>query len=78
MNYYLKVLQNYATFSGRARRSEFWYFALFNMIFIILAMVLDRVLGTTFKMGYGVELPYGYIYLLYSLALFIPGLAVSV
>ncbi len=77
MNYYLKVLQNYATFSGRARRSEFWYFALFNMIFIILAMVLDRVLGTTLKMG-GVETPYGYIYLLYVLVLFIPGLAVSV
>ena len=67
MNYYLKVLQNYATFSGRARRSEFWYFALFNMIFVILAMVLDRVLGTTFKTGYGGELPYGYIYLLYFL-----------
>ena len=78
MNYYLKVLQNYATFSGRARRSEFWYFALFNMIFAILAMVLDRVLGTTFEIGYGVKSPYGYIYLLYVLVLFIPGLAVSV
>ena len=77
MNYYLKVLQNYATFSGRARRSEIWYFALFNMIFAILAMVLDRVLGTTLKMG-GFEMPYGYIYLLYVLVLFIPGLAVSV
>jgi len=77
MNYYLKVLQNYATFSGRARRSEFWYFALFNLIFAILAMVLDRVLGTTFKMG-GVEMYYGYIYLLYVLVMFIPGLAVSV
>jgi uncharacterized membrane protein YhaH (DUF805 family) len=32
MKYYLKVLQNYATFSGRARRSEFWYFLLFNLI----------------------------------------------
>jgi len=78
MNYYLKVLQNYATFSGRARRREFWYFALFNMIFVILAMALDRVLGTTFKTGYGGELPYGYIYLLYVLAIFIPGMAVSV
>ena len=32
MKYYLKVLKNYATFSGRARRSEFWYFLLFNLI----------------------------------------------
>jgi len=26
MNYYIKVLQNYANFNGRARRSEYWYF----------------------------------------------------
>lgn len=78
MKNYLKVISNYATFSGRARRSEYWYFVLFNMIFAIIAMVLDNVLGTTFKMGYGVQLPYGYIYLLYVLAILIPGLAVAV
>ena len=33
MNYYFKVLKNYATFSGRARRKEYWMFALFNIIF---------------------------------------------
>ena len=32
MKYYLKALQKYATFTGRARRSEFWYFLLFNLI----------------------------------------------
>ena len=78
MKWYLKVLNNYATFSGRARRSEFWFFALFNMIFAIVAMGIDNVLGTTIKMGYGVSLPYGYIYLIYVLAVFIPGLSVSV
>jgi uncharacterized membrane protein YhaH (DUF805 family) len=78
MKWYLKVLNNYATFSGRARRSEFWFFALFNMIFSIVAMGLDNVLGTTLNMGYEVSLPYGYIYLLYSLVTFIPSLAVAV
>ena len=78
MNYYLKVLQNYTTFSGRARRSEYWYFVLFNMIFAITAMIIDNVLGTTFKMGYGVSLPYGYVYLLYILVVMIPSLAVAV
>ena len=78
MKLYLKVLNNYATFSGRARRSEFWFFGLFNMIFAILAMVIDNILGTTLDMGYGVSLPYGYIYLIYVLAVFIPGLAVAV
>ena len=77
MKWYLKALKNYTTFSGRARRSEFWFFALFNSIFAIVAMGIDNVLGTTLNMGYGVSLPYGYIYLLYVLATFIPGLAVA-
>ena len=73
MNWYLKVLKNYATFSGRARRKEYWMFILFNMIFAILAMVLDRIMGLAIG-GMG----YGFIYIFYSLALLIPGLAVSV
>jgi uncharacterized membrane protein YhaH (DUF805 family) len=73
MNWYLKVLKQYADFSGRARRSEYWYFALFNMIFVICAMILDNVLGIALE-GIG----YGPIYLLYVLAMFIPGVAVLV
>jgi uncharacterized membrane protein YhaH (DUF805 family) len=73
MNWYLKVLKQYADFSGRARRKEYWMFALFNIIFITVAMILDNVLGLTLG-----ELPYGVFYLLYALAVIIPGLAVSV
>ena len=32
IKYYLEALKKYATFSGRARRKEFWYFALMNWI----------------------------------------------
>ena len=82
MNYYLSVLKNYADFNGRARRSEYWYFILFNMIFCIVAMIIDNLLGTTFKfssfMGVQQTLPYGWVYLLYALAVLIPGLAVMV
>ena len=73
MNWYLKVLKQYADFGGRARRSEYWYFALFNIIFAILAMILDNVLGIAIE-GIG----YGPIYILYGLAMFVPGLAVLV
>lgn len=73
MNWYLKVLKNYAVFSGRARRKELWMFVLFNIIFCIVAIVLDNILGTAAK-GIG----YGLIYCLYSLAVLIPSLAVSV
>ena len=73
MNWYLKVLKQYADFSGRARRQEYWMFALFNMIFGFIAIILDNVLGIAME-GVG----YGPIYILYVLAVFIPGLAVAV
>ena len=59
--------------SGRARRKEYWMFVLFNMIFAIVAMILDNVLGIAIE-GVG----YGPLYGLYVLAVLIPGLAVSV
>ncbi len=73
MNWYLKVLKQYAVFSGRARRKEYWMFVLFNMIFAIVAMILDNVLGIAME-GVG----YGPIYGLYLLAIIIPSLAVAV
>lgn len=73
MKWYLEVLKKYAVFSGRARRKEYWMFILFNIIFGILASLLDNKLGT--ELG---DFGYGLIYIIYSLAVFIPGLAVMV
>ncbi len=73
MYWYLKVLKQYADFSGRARRKEFWMFVLFNIIFAFVAMLLDRMFGVAFE-GIG----YGPFYILYALAVLIPGLAVEV
>jgi len=73
MNWYLTVLKKYAVFSGRARRKEYWMFFLFNMIFGIVAVILDNVFGTAIE-GVG----YGLFYFLYALAVLIPWLAVSV
>jgi uncharacterized membrane protein YhaH (DUF805 family) len=73
MKWYLKVMKQYADFNGRARRTEFWMFMLFNIIFMTIAIVLDNVIGTNFG-----ELPYGFFYLIYALAILIPGLAVEV
>jgi uncharacterized membrane protein YhaH (DUF805 family) len=66
MKYYLFVLTNYANFEGRARRSEYWYFFLFNVIFSI---------ATTFA-SLTFEIPY--LDTIYSLAVLIPGIAVGV
>jgi uncharacterized membrane protein YhaH (DUF805 family) len=73
MNWYLMVLKNYVGFSGRARRKEFWMFNLFHILFLIVAAILDTILGTNMS-----PLPYGLIYLVYSLALLLPGLAATV
>lgn len=81
MKYYLNVLKNYATFSGRARRSEYWYFALFNVIFAVAAILLDRAFGTNFSFETAagpIDAFYGYVYVLYILFIFLPGLAVLV
>jgi uncharacterized membrane protein YhaH (DUF805 family) len=74
MKWYLKVLKQYADFSGRARRKEYWMFALFSSIFCVVAILLDNVLGLTISK----DLPYGVFYYLYMLAIFIPCLAVTV
>ncbi|MFA5048097.1 MAG: DUF805 domain-containing protein [Patescibacteria group bacterium] len=73
MKYYLAVLKKYATFSGRAQRAEYWYFTLFNIIFLIIAAILDNLLGLTIK-GVG----YGVIYIIYTLAVLIPSIALTV
>jgi uncharacterized membrane protein YhaH (DUF805 family) len=73
MNWYLKVLKQYADFNGRARRKEYWMFFLFNVIFAVAANFLDGFLGINFMAGL-----YGPIYLVYVLVMLVPGLAVAV
>jgi len=73
MSWYIDVLKKYVTFSGRARRKEYWMFVLFNLIFAIVAMVLDNVLGLANE-----QTGYGIIYTLYTLGVLLPSLAVGV
>ncbi|MEM8527536.1 MAG: DUF805 domain-containing protein [Bacteroidota bacterium] len=73
MNWYLKVLNNYAKFKGRARRQEYWIFVLFNMIFAFVTIILDHLFGLIFD-----GLDWGYLCIIYVLIVLLPGLAVSV
>lgn len=75
MEYYVNVIKNYATFSGRARRKEYWMFALFNIIFSIVASLIDRFTGLSIDIS-GVSI--GIISSIYSLFILIPSLAVIV
>ncbi|MES9682704.1 hypothetical protein CN514_03690 [Bacillus sp. AFS001701] len=43
MEWYLKVLKNYVVFNGRARRTEYWMFFLFNAIITIILSILQSI-----------------------------------
>jgi hypothetical protein len=73
MKYFLYCLQHYADFTGRARRSEYWYFVLFNFIVSILIGLSLGVIAGLLNVPALV-----YLVHLWSLAVFIPSLAVSV
>ena len=73
MQWFLKVLNQYSDFDGRARRKEYWMFVLFNMVFGFAASMLDVALGLIWGVW-----GYGLIQAIYGLAMFIPGLAVGV
>ena len=77
MNWYLKVLKQYAVFKGRARRKEFWMFTLFYIIFSIALAILDELLGTTVSLDRQDIFTLGWFETIYYLATFVPALAVS-
>ena len=65
MNWYLQVLQKYGVFDGRSRRKEYWFFVLFSTLISLLLIAIDSATGTL-RSG------------IYSLAVLVPSLAVSV
>lgn len=72
MQWYIKVWKDALNFSGRARRKEYWMFYLINMLVTMaLAMVDMAILGASPEGGVGI------LSIIYSLALVIPGLALT-
>ena len=69
------VFSKYAVFSGRARRSEYWFFFLFNALIVsvsIVFMLLTAGIGNRRDISRIISLAAG----IYFLATIIPGLAV--
>ena len=61
----------FAVFSGRASRSEFWFFVLFGFLGGIIAIIIDVMI-----LGYPYE-ENGPINLIFSVAIIIPSIAVA-
>ncbi len=62
--------RNYVTFSGRASRSEYWYWVLFAMLVALAAGILDSAIFADTK-----PQPIGGVT---SLILFLPGLSMGI
>lgn len=64
---FLDIVKNkYIKFDGRARRKEYWYFVLVNLIASIILGIIDMIIGMQILGS------------IWSLALLLPGIAVSI
>jgi uncharacterized membrane protein YhaH (DUF805 family) len=69
MNEFITCLKKYATFQGRARRKEYWFFILFSFLFGFGAGILDAAFFRGTKEVFSVIVQLGII---------IPSIAVTV
>lgn len=65
MSWYIQAIKNYRNFSGRARRKEYWMFALISAVIVFVLGIIDRILGIALLSS------------LYSLFILIPELSLS-
>ncbi len=72
MKCYFVSLKKFATFRGRATRSEYWYFVLSMVVFAIGTLLIDIIIGTYQTTGYCV------IYPLFLVAMVFPSISVAV
>lgn len=65
MSWYIQAIKNYCNFSGRARRTEYWMFALISAVIVFVLGIIDGIIGIKILTN------------LYSLFIVIPELALS-
>jgi len=77
IDWYKKVMiDNYANFEGRARRSEYWYFVLTNFLITFASYILIIIIGVITRSPFIGILGLILIFI-YDLASLIPSLAVA-
>ena len=75
IDYYKSVLKNYANFDGRARRSEYWYYTLMNVIIVI---ALEILLGVGAMASSVLAIIVGLLLIVYAIGTLVPSIAVMV
>ena len=66
MNYFIEVLKKYAVFTGRADRSEFWWFFLYSLLISVVLNVVVRMIH------------FQLLYSLWGLAILPPSIGVGI
>jgi len=61
------VFEKYADFTGRARRAEYWWFTLANVIAFIVLLILGAISNVFFI-----------LFVIYWIALIVPSIAVAI
>lgn len=81
MKWFIKAFRQYADFSGRASRQEFWMFVLFNLLFAmawaLVAGLLTGLLGDSFNQESRLMFMYKLIAIYYAVTT-VPAMAVGV
>jgi uncharacterized membrane protein YhaH (DUF805 family) len=72
VSWYLEVLRKYAQFDGRARRTEYWMFALINVVVSMGLGLVGGMMGVSSDMGMNI------LAAIYTLAILVPSIAVGV
>lgn len=78
-------MKKYVVFDGRASRSEYWFFVLFNIIVSSVLLAIDVAIGmgtaetsVSADAGASVSVNGGILSLVYALAVMLPGLGVTI
>ena len=73
MSWFIEALRKYAVFRGRSRRKEYWFFVLFVVVISTVLTIIDGLIG-----AYDRSTGVGLLSAIFSLAILIPSISVSV
>lgn len=71
MNEYIKAFKNYAVFTGRSTRADFWIFTFFNTLIWITLLFLPSTYEPIVEIG-------TWVFMLYCIVIIIPTISICV
>lgn len=75
--YWTGCFRKYATFTGRARRAEYWWYTLFNFVLYLVLVGIGLALGAGSSDGSAGTVVLGVLVMIYILGVLLPTLAVT-